>query len=222
MSTVLALARDFIERMSNPVFGISVNEEYSLEFGQLLQSEGFTEQLRRDIQSLEYPGEMTSHAWMWLIGWARSNRVALRDNLLVELFDQWSSVFVKTAILDLITTESRESWRPERDRRGDISENPVIAAIVARTIAYGPSGEREQQDAPGIMAPLGRAEAALIALLQVGRPVTLQAAHGLLQQRWPGQERLLEFFWSLADSLEEETRAVWLREVDPPPSNSAR
>ncbi len=217
MSTVLALARDFIERMSNPVFGLSVNEEYSLEFGQLLQSEEFAEQLRQDIQSLERPGEMSSHAWMWLIGWARSNRVTLRDNLLVELFDQWSSVFVKATILDLITTKSRESLRSERDRRRNVSENPVIAEIVARAVAYGPSGEGEQLNAPGIVAPLGRAEAALIALLQVGRPVTLQAAHGLLQRDWPGQERLLEFFWSLVDSLEEETRAVWLDEVNPPP-----
>jgi hypothetical protein len=210
MSTVLALARDFIERMSNPVFGLSTNEEYSLEFGQLLQSEDFAFQLRRDIESLRDPVEMTSHGWLWILGWARSNRIQLQDHLLLALFEQWSSVFMKTAIVDLVTAE----LEGQKEQRSDERESQFLEEIVVRATEYEQRRE-DRREAPPV-AQFGRAEATLIALLQVGRPATLQAAQGLLRRRWTGQERLVEFFWSLVDSLEDDTRAAWLQAVNPP------
>lgn len=211
MSTVLALARDFIERMSNPVFGLSTNEEYSLQFGQLLQSEEFAFQLRRDIESLRDPVEMTSHGWLWILGWARSNRIQLHDRLLLALFEQWSSVFMKTAIVDLVTAELEE----QREQSFVERESRFLDAIVVRATEYEQHREDSRREAPPV-TQIGRAEATLVALLQVGRPATLQAAQGLLRRRWTGQERLGEFFWSLVDSLEDDTRAAWLQAVNPP------
>jgi hypothetical protein len=207
--------------MANPVFGLSVNEEYALEFGQLLQSKEFAEQLRQDIQSLQHPTDMTSHAWMWLLGWARSNQVTLQPQLLVELFDQWSSVFVKADIVDLIVTESPRLQRPDERHDQEGVLNPMIAKILERATYVERSGEDNESGATSLVTPLGRAEAALIALLQVGQPGTLQAAQTLLRRQWPGRQRLLEFFWSLVDSLEEETRVAWIDEVNPPPRPSS-
>ena len=222
MSSVLALARDFIERMCNPVFGLSTNEEYSLQFGQLLQTEEFGEQLRRDVESLQDPGEMTSHGWIWLLGWARANRVVLENELLVKLFDQWSSVFMKAAIIDLATQLPDGHQVLAERQRSDVIENPFVADIVSRAMEYDQSRERLDRDVTPIPPPLGRSEATLTALLQVGRPATIRGAQALLRRHWPGQEQLVEYFWSLADSLEDETRAAWLREINPPPRRSSR
>ncbi len=52
MSGLLSLARDYIERMANPVYGFAVNEEYSLRFAELLATEGFESSLRREVEEL--------------------------------------------------------------------------------------------------------------------------------------------------------------------------
>ena len=41
MSSLFTLAADYIERMANPAFGITTNEDYATKFGKLLESEGF-------------------------------------------------------------------------------------------------------------------------------------------------------------------------------------
>src|SRR5689334_11279548 len=101
MSTVLALARDFIERVSNPVFGTAVNEEYGFRLAALLESEGFERQLNEEIARLDDSGTFTSYGWLWLMGWARAKNVRMRPELLQRLFEQSSSVFVRTMILEI-------------------------------------------------------------------------------------------------------------------------
>ena len=78
MSGLLSLARDYLERMANPVYGFAVNEEYSLRFAQLLETDGFESSLRREVQELRDTEELTSNGWLWLMGGQRQERSKLK------------------------------------------------------------------------------------------------------------------------------------------------
>src|SRR5687767_10586038 len=106
MSSLLALARDHLDRMSNPAYGAAVNEEYSLQLAALLQQEGVRSQLRQELQSIRDADELTSHGWMWVLSWAQSERLTLHDDVLLAVFDRWSNVFLKAAVLEVGTTHA--------------------------------------------------------------------------------------------------------------------
>src|SRR5690349_9132610 len=101
MSDLLKLAADFIEKMNNPANGPLVNEEYSLKMAQMLTGEGFREVLANEIQTVEDVNTLSSYGWIWLIKWCRVNEIIISERLLFELMQQWSNVFMQTAIIDL-------------------------------------------------------------------------------------------------------------------------
>ncbi|MGA2075315.1 MAG: hypothetical protein ABSH52_17630 [Terriglobia bacterium] len=217
MSELLALARDFIEKMANPVYGYATNEDYSARFAELLRSEGFEGRLREEISTLRRPDALTSYGWLWVIGWAKSRRIPLPDDLLTELFEEWSSVFARCAIVDLATAELEYEPRG-RDLSVQDFPSPFLVSIMTSATELG----EEIYPTAELGRPSGRAESVLIALLQVGRPITLDAASALLRHEWRGQRQLLEYFWTLCNSLDPETREVWIRDVNPPPIEGDR
>jgi hypothetical protein len=228
MSTLLALARDFIERVSNPVFGARVNEEYGFRLAALLESEGFEQQLNQEISRLDDAAAFTSYGWLWLMGWARAKNVRLRPDLLRRLFEQSSSVFVRTMILEVAV----EGEAPRDDRViADVHEFPdrflasVMAAAIVRPEEWRLDRERsdrpfEREERLEAIPPSTAAEATLVSLLQAGKPLTLRAATTLLRHRWEGSAALNRFFWTLVDGLDAETRAEWLKRVRPPDRES--
>jgi hypothetical protein len=60
------------------------------------------------------------------------------------------------------------------------------------------------------------AESVLVALLQLGREITLDAASSLLHHRWEGQTKLLQFYRLLWEGLDEETQKAWEIRLQPP------
>jgi len=76
------------------------------------------------------------------------------------------------------------------------------------------------EEQPGDRMPerdvTARVESVLIALMQAGNEPSLRAAADLLSREWRGQNKLVEFFWSLADELDQGTRSVWISRLAPP------
>jgi hypothetical protein len=212
MSDLLTLARDYIERMANPVYGYSTNEDYSMRFAKLLESEGFDAQLRGEIEGLRDRDALTSYGWLWLIGWAKSRRIDLAEGLLVELFQEWWSVYARCAVIDLATQRAGDQFPFSRDNPLGEFPNPFLAKIML--LATEP--REAESSAAELGRPTGLAESVLVALLQVGRPITLEAASVLLRHHWKGQHQLLEFFWALCNSLDPETREAWIERLNPP------
>lgn len=222
MTTVLLLARDFIERLGNPLYGGAVNDEYGMRLAELLQAEGFEASLSREIQQLDDPSAFTSHGWLWLLQWARAKRLELRSDLLESLFAESASVFVRKAILDVAVTSQSTAvdWR-----RTDVREFPdrFLASVMSAAIARAqersegsvervrPKSDKGESE-PATAAPQGT----LVALLQANKPLTLYAASTLLHHRWPGQTKLISYFWTLVDNLDPETSAEWITNVRPP------
>ena len=125
MKSILVLASDFLERMSNPAYGARLNEEYALRFAQLLEGERgeLESRLGSEIRLLDDPEALTPHAWLWLISWARAKGVALDPKLALDLFSRWSSTALRAAIVEVAT----QSW--EGDRR---TAEPTIVEFPDR------------------------------------------------------------------------------------------
>jgi hypothetical protein len=233
MSDLLFLARDYIERMANPVYGTSTNEDYALKFGTLLIKEGFEARLNEEIRSLTDRDTLTSYGWLWLFRWARSRDIDLREELLVDLYDEWSSVFVRAEIVDLATR--RFDYTEKSNVRLSVDEfpNPFLSKIMSQATRY-PEVEKtrhleaedwrsdEQRAAEHRPPSTALAESTLVALIQVGTPLTIDAARVLLWHKWEGQEQLLRSFWAIYERLDPETHDVWTKHLDPPQPEQSR
>ena len=67
MSGVLALVDDFIERMSNPAYGLSVNEEYAQRLSDAFAREGDRALLMAEVRRLEGVGALSMATWAWIL-----------------------------------------------------------------------------------------------------------------------------------------------------------
>ncbi len=231
MSDILTLASEFLERMSNPAYGIRVNEDYALRFAKLLGSERaeepgeprdsekpeelgeFEKMLRGEVERLNDVDALTPHGWLWILGWARAKDLDLDGQLLLDLTEKWSSVFLQVSAIDLATRRADSDWirRKTPLPLGDFG-HPWLSKLMYRAT------EVPEEDRPRSgEVHTDRAERVLIALLQVGRKITLDAASTLLHHDWLGQRKVVEYFWFQCDGLEEETRDVWIERLQPPP-----
>jgi hypothetical protein len=202
MSNLLALARDHLDRMANPAFGAAVNEEYSLRLASLLQQEGNLGRLQDELQSVRDAEVLTSHGWLWLLGWARAEQLRLSEDLLIEVFNRWSNVFLKAAVLEVGVSQ------------GDLATPQGLSPFLARVLAVVTHTEDALRDDERGVATR-RAEEALIALLHVETTATLEAAKVLLGREWAGQARLGDFFSATLTTLEPDARERWMAALRP-------
>ncbi len=223
MSALLTVASDFIERMSNPAYGLLVNEDHAIRFAELLDSEGsrFEQTLKREAKSLTRTDDLTAHGWMWLLGWARSRRLALDNSLLLEITDKWWSVPVQR--WPSRSTQTAR-WR-RRTRVPSIYEfeHPFLRELLVRAVRpqreeFDARIEGEQfEDSPHILEiRTDRAESTLVALIDVESAITLDAAAALLNHEWEGQHDLLDFYEHLQGGLDPETHKEWSKRLRRP------
>jgi hypothetical protein len=233
MSDLLFLASDYIERMANPVYGTSMNEDYALKFATLLSREGFEERLNEEMKTLTDRETLTSYGWLWLFGWARSRDIDLNEDLLFDLYEEWSSVFVRAEIVDLATRNVDYSERPNIDLSVEGFPNRFLSRIMSQATRrpemdetrYPEAEDRElfeEQRAPEAGPSTALAESTLAALIQVDTPITIDAARVLLWHKWEGQEQLLQSFWAIYEALDPETHDVWAKHLDPPQLEQSR
>lgn len=206
MSDLLSLARDFLERMANPVYGFADNQEYSLRFAQLLLREGFEGSLRREIETVSDKEALTSNGWLWIMRWATSRKIEIPEDILVALFEEWSSVAGRCAIVQHATDLA--TIRPTRELpRLEEFPNRFLARIMKSVTET--DREDVMDERRSVERPARSAESLLVVFLQVGTPVTLAAASALLRHQWRGHDALFEYLRALASTLDSETRSVW-------------
>ena len=206
MSDLLSLARDYLERMANPVYGFAVNEDYSLRFAQLFGREGFEASLREEIKTLRDKEALTSNGWLWLIRWAMARQIEIPEDILEALFEEWSSIPAKCLIVQHATYRAElpsiANWT--------LREFPNRFSARIMTSATETTGEdalEKERYRPERLTV--RAESLLVVFLQVGTPLVLAAASTLLLHPWRGHDTLFEFLLAIASTLDPETRNVW-------------
>ncbi len=214
MSQVLALASEFIERMSNPAHGIIDNEDYAMRFGALLKSEGFEKMLGHEVALMRDPDSLSPHGWLWLLGWARSKAIVLDETLLMRLSERLSSVFMQVSVIDVATRSSK--WKPQENEVPiEEFQHQWLSRLMLKCTTL-----QDKERKPDDYIDTRRAEVILVAMMQVGSDVTLDAARSLLRHRWAGHNVLVRFFWSLCDELDEETKKTWVSRLNPPMQQS--
>jgi len=212
MTGILFLASEFIERMSNPAYGVLVNEDYAIRLARVLMSGEIESMLTREAEELTDIDALTPHGWIWLVGWARARGIVLNDMLLLGLAEKWSTVSMQASVIDLATRWKK--W--QREPGGEPTplerfEDPWLFTLLQHCTKH----EHEPGVEPGPVHT-GRAEKLLMALLQVGNDITLEAASTLLNHSWAGSSKLVQFFWLWCDGLDEETREIWVSRIRPP------
>jgi hypothetical protein len=207
MSDLLSLARDYLERMANPVYGFATNEEYSLRFAQLLLREGFEASLRQEIETLRNRDALTSNGWLWIMRWAASRKIEIPEDTLVALFEEWSSVPGRCAIVQHATDSAKIGPTPGLPRLEEFP-NQFLARIM-KSVTEADHENVVEDEQRSFERPARSAEDLLVVFLQVGTPVTLAAASTLLRYQWRGHDALFEYLRALAATLDPETRSVW-------------
>lgn len=217
MSEILTLASEFIERMANPAYGTAVNEEYSLRFAELLSRDRLPGLLREEAQRVTDVNALGGHGWLWFLNWARANDLRLHETLLLDLADRWSSVFMQVLIIDVATRGiALPSWPVT-----DLEEFPnewlrgLLRLAVRQEERETPERDNRFEDEANREQPArtARAETTLISLMQVGRPVTVEAAAALLHHPWIGHDQLVRFYFSRLTTMDAETRREWGRQL---------
>lgn len=217
MSDLFVLAADFIDRVANPGYGIRVNEDYSLALSTLLGSEDRAVEtlLSQQVKSLYNPDALTPHGWLWLMAWARSSSVDLNNRMLLAVVLRWPIVFVQVPAIELATR--RKKWR-RRKRVSSLASfgHPWLRDLLKVCVEWRDYGHDEGDGTrraadDQTLAPLhpGLAQSILVALLQLGNELSLDAAATLLNHSWPGQTALLASYEMLLTGLDPETRSVW-------------
>jgi len=223
MTEILSLAADFIERMSNPAYGLAVNEEYSFRFAHLSDDDGVDGLLRHEAERVRDAGALSAHGWIWFLNWARANDVALGGDLLLDLMDRWASVFMHVVIIDAATRYAQ--W-PER-RRGvfhpaEFPDDWLRETMMRALRQERPEIGEKNRDLALEPPRTERAENLLIALMQVDRPITQDAAAALVNHSWAGQPRLAEFLLSRLKPMDRETRRLWAKQLQFTQSDEGR
>src|ERR1700747_2894713 len=97
--------------------------------------------LREEIAPVRDKESMTSNGWLWLLRWARAKDVEVFEPLLIELFEEWSSIPARCIIVDLATYRAESSRR-----RTSVREfpNEFLATIMVR--ATETKGDRRASD----------------------------------------------------------------------------
>lgn len=216
MSSLLQIAAEFIDRMTNPVYGAQINDEYAQRFAALLDDD-FEQSLRREVKTLDSTSALTPHGWTWLLDWARTNDTSIDDQVLLRLCEEWESTAFKAAAI-----ESAVGGREvQADIVGGVGEFPDLwlRQLLSNAIASPAGYDRDSfVDRPVTFPRHSRhVQSLLLALLLVDEDITIQAAAVLLHEPWRGHDALLEYFWSRFDALDEETQSIWARRLEPPP-----
>jgi len=195
MSSLLRLAAETLDRMTNPAFGVGVNEAYGQRLARMWDEE-FQTRLRQEAAVLRDPDELTPHGWMWLLEWAPRLRLELHSGLLLELCERWHVASMQAAVIAHVV-RTRDPWE-------------WLADLVRRATT-------DEHDPEADARHTRHAESLLVALLQVGEPPTLSAAGQLLATPSSHQDRLVDFYTGWLDSLEPEVRGTWEQVVPRPP-----
>jgi hypothetical protein len=197
MTSLLRLAAESLDRVSNPAFGRGANEQAGERLAQAWDDD-FDVRLRQEASQLRHASELPPHAWLWLFDWARSSDVDLDRELLFELCEQWSVASFQTVVIRHVIRTQYRGWQAPSPR---LPREDWLAGLVRRATATDDRlpGSRHSR----------HAESLLMALLQVGDAPAIDAAQLLLNTAWTQQDELAAFFAGWLQTLESEERGVW-------------
>lgn len=202
MNGLLAIAEAFLERMTNPLYGNEVNDQYTLRFNQLLaEDQEFTRSFASMSLGPEDVDSLPICAWPWYLQWRMERAAPPSDGFLDALYESTEDPAVRIAV-----TQSALSDLPANTPAGPDAGDAADGAdkAPARSGEPGTALSREFPPGPrrrpeirsrwlrtrvnrlaGARDPARAAEADEFAtyLLQLGDPDSLAALRRLIEER---------------------------------------
>jgi hypothetical protein len=208
MSPLFTLVSDYIERMSNPIFGVAVNEDYTARFADLLGEQRMIPQLLEEAKNITDINTFTIHGWNWLLSWCLSDdQNYLSEKTLLNLISQWQSVSMMSKIIRVATLDASTPGKASRaiDEFPDQWLRELLQVCLYPNPGPDVKNYPEEKRGPNITFCL----AVVLALMQVGTDLTIMAAATLLHSKWEGYDELLLRFNSRVELLDAETQVLW-------------
>ncbi|MFL5741138.1 MAG: hypothetical protein ACJ75B_13025 [Flavisolibacter sp.] len=209
MSPIFSLLDDFIQKMSNPVYGMGENEDYAIKFGQLISNSEVIQTLEAEAKNLSSVDELSPYSWLWLLRWCRSRKIMLDANLLLELMKQWESIAVQALIIQVAISESGET--PFEANSIENFPNEWLRKLLIMSIEVS-AGRIEKIYKQETLINISFAQTLLFSLIQTDRQIARHAARTLLRHEWLGRQQLLESYRAQLSLLEADTRTLWIQQ----------
>jgi hypothetical protein len=218
---LLAIAAGFLERMTNPQYGVEVNEEYSFRLHEALDEDpGFARSFATLALDPDDVETLPECAWPWYLQWREDNGAPLAPEFLDALFEYTDDPAVRLSVVRSavfrnypVSTQGAEpggSAAYDEEEEAAAEESGFRFGDQAPTAGYdfpdraiGSGQERPRPPrSPWLRMRTsritdahdrGRADASEIAayLLQLGDPESLASLRALIGQRGPGREELV-------------------------------
>jgi hypothetical protein len=230
---LLAMVESFVDRMTNPLYGPAVNEEYSQRFNQALAEDPeFAAEFANLALDPEDVGSLSACAWPWYLDWRRlEDAPPPASDFLDALFAATDDPAIRLAVMqsglservtdaaapDTAADGSAASERPgyQRDRPfpgfdREPEERP--AAIPSHWLRSQVTALTRDAESASALPDL--IEVAMY-LLQLGDPESLASLRAMLSTQWPGRADLLDAIGrQLAEAdLDPETAASWRQDL---------
>jgi hypothetical protein len=200
MNGFLAIAEAFLERMTNPLYGNEMNDQYSLRFNQLLaEDREFADSFANLSLDPEDVGTLPVCAWPWYLQWRLERAAPPSPDFLDALFESTEDPAVRMAVTQSALSDIPEDVPDHADMTGDAGEEPTrpvaleadatrelfpgrrrrpeIRSRWLRTRVNRLAGDRDPARA------VAEAEDLAIYLLQLGDPDSLAVLQSLVEER---------------------------------------
>jgi hypothetical protein len=219
MNGLLAIAEAFLERMTNPLYGNEVNDQYTLRFNQLLaEDRAFASSFASMSLDPEDVDSLPICAWPWYLQWRMEHAPPPSADFLDALYESTEDPAVRFTVTQSALSDHPAdpdagygaNQAPERSGGQDTAlsrefapgrrRRPQIQSRWLRTRVNRLARDRDP-------ARAGEAEEFAVYLLQLGDPDSLAALRGLIDDRPELREALAGY---LTDAgLDPGTAADW-------------
>lgn len=212
MTSLLVLARDVLDRLGNPSFGVVENDEQAHLLASILASDDL-ERFANEVERLDDVAALTPYGWVWVLQFALGQDISLGDRVLTELCRGWDEPAFKALVIEVAISPGSEGETLSERARNWLEELvDLVTAVYGAEPSSDPAESDDGEEPSSSVAEsvdVEEAEALLVALLIVGSEETRRTARRLANRDWPGATALAEFVGSHLDDTDPLTRLAW-------------
>lgn len=206
MTVPLALLADFIEKLTEPRFGLATNETYAARLTTELDAdpEFAAEFANYALRPADVPA-LSLGGWLWYLAWRRQRSYRPPDGgFLDALYDSSAEPIVRFQVV-LESVRHPSVTAALRDNSSKVPASWLTNRIGRLTDSH----ESEAG------AAVAEAQELALYLIQLGDPVSRAALASLLRERWLGQGSLIELVGSVLGALgpEDPAQEEWRRDL---------
>lgn len=222
MKGVIGLGADFFERLTDPVYGVEVNEAYAARLTDLTRRDErmWTQLLANDLAPSDVD-LLPAQTWLWYLDWLGDNGGLPPDDFVTALYEDVGDPVFRLRIVEAVIRHPEVATQlTERRLPGDGGLAGLPSSWVRMRLLGLVRGSQADQEFEDREEQFHEAFELATSLLQIGSQPALAVLGALLSHRWPGRGWLADQVdHLLSATLEGEDLNNWRRRLGlrPPP-----